>query len=107
MPNDSVRRLISESNWDTLLQAEQLTLQKEQGNVFNEFIEAPLQFPPTYKYNPGEDVYDQSEKNRTPAWTDRVLWSRRRLTKYENDVNFNPGKCLYYGRADIRYSDHR
>jgi hypothetical protein len=108
MPNDYVRKVIKEKDWDTLLQAEQLTLQKQEGFVFSDYHEAPLNFPPTYKYNINEDTYDRSEKFRTPAWTDRVLWKRRPLTKAEEaDEYFNVGKCLYYGRADIRYSDHR
>ena len=32
------------------------------------FEEAPITFAPTYKYNPGSDEYDSSEKRRIPAW---------------------------------------
>ena len=107
-PNFSVRDIIRECDWDRLLQAEQLTLQRKEKFVFNDFNEGPLNFPPTYKYNLNEDSYDNSEKCRTPAWTDRVLWKRRKVTKVdEQNDNFNAGKCLYYGRSDIRYSDHR
>ena len=103
-----MRDIIKKRDWDTLLEAEQLTLQKNERLVFQDFNEGPLNFPPTYKYNPNEDSYDTSEKCRTPAWTDRVLWKRRRVTKAdEANGNFNTGKCLYYGRADIRSSDHR
>ena len=36
------------------------------------------------------------------------MWRRRKLTRAEHeDKNFSYVKCLYYGRADIRYSDHR
>ncbi len=108
MPNDYVRKLINNCDWDTLVDSDQLTIQKNECNVFFDFNEAPLRFPPTYKYNMYEDKYDTSEKCRVPAWTDRVLWRRRRITKTEeNDRNFDSGKCLYYGRADIRCSDHK
>ena len=45
--------------------------------VFREFIEGDLNFDPTYKYDEFSDDYDTSEKGRTPAWCDRVLWRRR------------------------------
>ena len=39
---------------------------------------------------------------------DRILWRRRKVTTIDREnKNFNTGKCLYYGRADIRCSDHR
>lgn len=102
MPNDSVRDYIRDRRWDQLVQADQLTLQRKAGNVFQQFLEADLFFPPTYKYNINEDRYDTSEKCRIPAWTDRILW-RRSLINGDED----PGKCVYYGRTDIRLSDHR
>ena len=37
-----------------------------------------MDFAPTYKYDLFSEDYDTSEKCRTPAWTDRVLWKRRK-----------------------------
>lgn len=51
--------------------------------VFRAFIEAKISFPPTYKYDLFSDDYDTSEKLRIPAWTDRVLW-RRRKPRYKS-----------------------
>lgn len=46
--------------------------------VFRGFIEGKLDFAPTYKYDLFSEDYDTSEKCRTPAWTDRILWKRRK-----------------------------
>ena len=69
MPNDRCRSLINEKDWKSLLEVDQLSVQRAEGNVFREFNEAPILFPPTYKYNVFEDTYDRSEKCRVPAWT--------------------------------------
>jgi phosphatidylinositol-bisphosphatase len=45
-----------------------------------------LSFAPTYKYDLFSDDYDTSEKMRIPAWTDRVLW-RRRKPKYKSEAH--------------------
>lgn len=51
--------------------------------------------------------YDTSEKCRAPAWTDRVLWRRRVQQLDADNPNWNPGKLLFYGRAELKQSDHR
>lgn len=47
--------------------------------VFKDFIEAPINFAPTYKYDIFSDDYDTSEKNRIPSWTDRVLYRKKKF----------------------------
>lgn len=42
---------------------------------------------------------------RAPAFTDRVLWKRRRPVISEDP--WNPGKLVHYGRAELKQSDHR
>ena len=68
---------------DALLPADQLSQQRAAGNVFVGFEEAPLTFPPTYKFIPGTDIYDRrpDKKKRAPAWCDRVLWREAPLAK--------------------------
>ena len=75
MANDRCRSLIGERSWPELLELDQLTVQRKEKNVFKEFYEAPISFPPTYKYNVLEDTYDRSEKCRVPAWTGLLLLS--------------------------------
>ena len=74
--------------------------------MFHDFEEGPINFAPTYKYDLFSDDYDTSEKQRIPAWTDRVLWRRRKLHKTP-PPGWNTGTCHWYGRAELKQSDHR
>ncbi|XP_035391515.1 synaptojanin-1 isoform X2 [Electrophorus electricus] len=124
LPNEEVKELIRQQNWDSLIAGDQLVEQKNAGLIFKNFIEGKLDFAPTYKYDLFSDDYDTSEKCRTPAWTDRVLWRRRKWnfqkTAEEMDLNvvgapldeedehlWSPGDLKYYGRAELKTSDHR
>ncbi|XP_054709213.1 synaptojanin-1-like [Uloborus diversus] len=103
LPHDEVKKLVKEKNFDVLLKADQLKNQQQAGQVFKDFIEAPICFPPTYKYDIFSDDYDTSEKSRIPSWTDRVLF-RRKIFLTEMD---SPGSIVFYGRAELKTSDHR
>uniref|UniRef100_A0A665UZF4 phosphoinositide 5-phosphatase n=1 Tax=Echeneis naucrates TaxID=173247 RepID=A0A665UZF4_ECHNA len=129
LPNEEVKELIKQQNWDALTAGDQLLDQK---NVFRGFIEGKLDFAPTYKYDLFSEDYDTSEKCRTPAWTDRILWKRRKwnfdktgkirmqaddsclfilLSRLpcldDPDYPWSPGTLKYYGRAELKTSDHR
>ena len=68
------------------------------GSPFWGFGEGALRFAPTYKYDPGTNIYDTSEKARVPSWTDRVLFrGGERLGV----------RAVYYDRAEIDVSDHK
>ena len=56
-----------------------LQVQMAEGKTFAGYLEADINFAPTYKYDLFSDDYDTSEKCRAPAWTDSVLWKRRKL----------------------------
>lgn len=62
------------------------------------FMEGPLNFAPTYKYDRRSDEYDSSEKRRVPAWCDRVLWRSREPSRVQQ---------LHYRRWEPNVSDHR
>ncbi|XP_050524164.1 inositol polyphosphate 5-phosphatase E isoform X3 [Daktulosphaira vitifoliae] len=42
--------------------------------IFRGFQEGPIKFAPTYKYDPGTKTFDSSIKQRTPSYTDRILY---------------------------------
>ncbi|XP_026488382.1 inositol polyphosphate 5-phosphatase E isoform X1 [Vanessa tameamea] len=62
-----------------LLHADQLTAVLEDGAAFRDFREAPITFPPTYKYDPGSQQFDTSSKQRVPAYTDRILFKAKSM----------------------------
>ncbi|XP_064585371.1 synaptojanin-1 isoform X4 [Zonotrichia leucophrys gambelii] len=124
LPNEEVKELIRQQNWDPLIAGDQLINQKNSGQIFRGFLEGKINFAPTYKYDLFSDDYDTSEKCRTPAWTDRILWRRRKWpfdrsaedldllnASFHSDTNvpytWNPGTLLHYGRAELKTSDHR
>ncbi|XP_068087951.1 synaptojanin-2 isoform X2 [Hyperolius riggenbachi] len=121
---EEVFYFIKRQDWKKLLEFDQLQIQKANGKIFQNFYEGTIHFGPTYKYDIGSEAYDTSEKCRTPAWTDRVLWWRKKLpfeksagdlNLLDNDWDFStrikhtwsPGALMYYGRAEIPASDHR
>lgn len=78
MDKDEMKELIKQGEYEQILINDQLKKQIEAGNVFKNFMEGDITFAPTYKYDLFSDDYDTSEKCRAPAWTDRVLWKRRK-----------------------------
>ncbi|MEQ2157279.1 hypothetical protein GOODEAATRI_000257 [Goodea atripinnis] len=61
--------------------------------IFRGFIEGNLDFAPTYKYDLFSEDYDTSEKCRTPAWTDRILWKRRKWNFNRTDGTILVSLC--------------
>ena len=69
-----VKENIREGKLQDLLNADQLGTQRNQRKVFNGYTEGTITFLPSYRFDPGTDNWDTSEKARAPAWTDRILW---------------------------------
>lgn len=95
MNNERARGLVESNDLGTLYENDQLNLQMVHGRAFPYYSEKTPTFLPTYKFNPGTDIYDTSEKARIPAWCDRIL------TKGDNL------RQLYYDSAPLKFSDHR
>ncbi|XP_052545124.1 inositol polyphosphate 5-phosphatase K isoform X1 [Tympanuchus pallidicinctus] len=83
-----VRESINSKRYNLLWEKDQLNMAKKKEAFLQEFIEGPLQFKPTYKFDLHSDVYDTreqkslfwfNEKKRKPAWTDRILWRVKSL----------------------------
>ncbi|KAI3941967.1 hypothetical protein MKW92_020440 [Papaver armeniacum] len=91
---------LEENDWETLLQKDQLNIERHAGRVFKGWNEGKIFFAPTYKYSQNSDSYagettKSKKKRRTPAWCDRILW-------YGNGI-----EQLSYIRGESRFSDHR
>jgi hypothetical protein len=65
--------LIQAGELSALLEHDQLGKARLTNREVADLEEAPIGFPPTYKYDTGTDNYDTSPKQRTPSYTDRVL----------------------------------
>ncbi|PAA87754.1 hypothetical protein BOX15_Mlig022913g2 [Macrostomum lignano] len=84
---------------DALTAGDELKMAQAEGKIFQNFLEGDIRFPPTYKFDINSDVYDTSNKQRVPSYTDRVLYRCRR-----------PGTATvtaYNSIRELRCSDHR
>ncbi|CAI7990552.1 Synaptojanin-1, partial [Geodia barretti] len=169
LPTNVAKEHIVGRRWESLVLQDQLTKQRKLKKVFRGFVEGAMTFAPTYKYDQFSDDYDTSEKCRTPAWCDRILWRRKPLVAdpstngmtsntsqtsmasednlevegreespspttlwdfglhrsdagkvYRREMEgggggelvntghpWHPGRLLFYGRAELKQSDHR
>jgi phosphatidylinositol-bisphosphatase len=101
MPTDQVLASSEKGVLDEMRKLDQLNVERAAGRVFEGFQEGPLHFPPTYKYQPGTDVYEQrpDKKLRAPAWCDRILWAAQESSHVEQ---------ITYGRSESpNVSDHK
>ena len=98
MGRDTVIKHIKQNNLQRLLERDQLliTKRKNPGFRLRAFQESTITFAPTYKYNLRSDDYDTSEKRRSPAWCDRILYRGQGRVRMEE-----------YRRWEVRVSDHR
>ena len=97
-----------------ILRYDQLSLTISMKKAFDDFQEAPISFPPTYKFDKGSSAYDTSSKRRCPAWTDRILYAIH--PKYRKSLRIGEAEealprplieVAEYYSVDVRSSDHR
>ncbi|CAI8594388.1 unnamed protein product [Vicia faba] len=97
------RHLIRKHDWKGLQEFDQLQKELEEGGVFEGWKEGNIEFAPTYKYaSSTSNIYcggglptRSGEKQRTPAWCDRILWYGKGIEQ------------LHYIRSESKFSDHR
>ncbi|KAI1286655.1 Inositol polyphosphate 5-phosphatase OCRL [Halotydeus destructor] len=91
-----VKSMLEEEDFLKLLDHDQLRIQQRLKRIFVGFQEGDIKYQPTYKYDVGSDNWDSSEKNRPPAWCDRILWKG------------GPTKLVVYrSHMKLRISDHK
>ncbi|XP_008571415.1 PREDICTED: 72 kDa inositol polyphosphate 5-phosphatase, partial [Galeopterus variegatus] len=88
-----------EADVPALLRQDQLAREMKKGSVFKGFQEPDIHFLPTYKFDIGKDTYDSTSKQRTPSYTDRVLYKSR----HKGDIC----PLKYSSCPGIKTSDHR
>ncbi|KAI8933278.1 hypothetical protein NX059_009906 [Plenodomus lindquistii] len=99
MPRNTVVAAVQQGNLQKLLERDQLLLSRKRNPGFRlrAFNEMPINFAPTYKYDVGTDNYDTSDKQRSPAWCDRLLY--RGLGRIK--------QVEYRRHEGVKVSDHR
>lgn len=102
LEDNLARQLIKEQDWRALQKFDQLRRELDHGGVFQGWKEGNIEFAPTYKYSSyncnrysGGIPSRAGEKQRTPAWCDRILWHGKGVRQHS------------YFRSEIKFSDHR
>ncbi|KEG10738.1 putative inositol phosphatidylinositol phosphatase [Trypanosoma grayi] len=66
------------------------------------FVDLTPTFPPTYRFDVGTGIYDTSEKQRVPSYTDRiVIWTKRKA--HQQLIHVERLQAL----MDVCSSDHK
>lgn len=61
-----------------------------------------------FQYDPGTQNFDTSSKQRTPAYTDRILYKQKSSRRLSGQFENPPLKCLVYDSVpSITSSDHK
>lgn len=93
---EHVKTQVEQGRLDALLAYDQLRSQQRLGRAFMGYEEGAILFRPTYKYSPGTQLWDLGEKQRAPAWCDRILWRGPHVTQVR-----------YSSHESLVLSDHK
>ncbi|KAH9491544.1 hypothetical protein Btru_030906 [Bulinus truncatus] len=97
LPMDTVKGCIKKGDHKRLIAEDQLYRQLQANSeIFRGFEEGFPDFNPTYKFDSGTDNYDSSEKNRVPAYCDRILWRGPGVKQWR-----------YESHPQLKISDHK
>jgi len=96
---DNVLHAIEMGQYDGLLAYDQLRQGIRSTRAFEFFNEAPITFPPTFKFKVGTNQYNTK---RIPSWCDRILW-RVGTRANADDVECAAYNCI----GTITLSDHK
>lgn len=93
-----VAERINARDYKSLTSVDQLLQEQSQKKCFVNFLEAPIEFAPTYKLSTLSNEYNLT---RIPSFCDRILWHS--LPSRSSMI-----KCLRYdSKPDVFGSDHR
>ncbi|KAL9586875.1 MAG: hypothetical protein Q9212_000619 [Teloschistes hypoglaucus] len=104
-------------HYSHLLGNDQLSLERKAGRTFHGLTEAPITFPPTYKYSKKARLRAGSDasiakwgwaKHRWPSWCDRILWLDFPVWMKIGSQNNTRIKVVQYDALPLNpTSDHR
>uniref|UniRef100_A0ACB8FXX3 Phosphatidylinositol 4,5-bisphosphate 5-phosphatase A n=1 Tax=Sphaerodactylus townsendi TaxID=933632 RepID=A0ACB8FXX3_9SAUR len=86
-----------------LWEKDQLNIAKSTWPILKGFQEGSLNFPPTFKFDVGTNMYDTSAKKRKPAWTDRILW---KIKGFSNPTHSGRTSCGVPSVSQLCYCSH-
>lgn len=98
LPNPESREKFHQR--DFLLKYDQLLTGYKDKKVFVSYTEGEILFDPTYKFDVGTNDLDSSQKQRGPAWCDRIMFRTQ---------TFSPAiqQLIYNSNPHLTYSDHQ
>ncbi|CAB4445725.1 unnamed protein product [Rhizophagus irregularis] len=94
---EHLMNLLNTNEYQTVIEYDQLNIEKRKGQAFNGFQEGEIKFPPTYKYYVGSTEFNSSK--RIPGWCDRILYFSSRI----ESIKLNH----YTSNNDYITSDHK
>lgn len=114
MSFEEVAMMLHQRRYHELFKSDQLALEQIKGDMGTSalrfFVEMPIKFAPSYKFESGTDDYEAEGKKRVPAWCDRILW-RMHERQFPRITETNPRPVISQEYYDIhmcpKSSDHK